>query len=198
MVTPTKSEIAKKAKDLECHMKKLTPDGRIKETTAMSQVRLAIRQVWMRAPNKLAVLEKARTPDMNPTTRTKWLFKCAICEGMFKQSDIEIDHIIGENKFTKPEDFESYWKNVLNVSIDGLQVLCAGEGGCHPIKSYQEKHGLTWQQAVDKKVIIKHCNWPVSEQKEYLKMEGFKPAEVTNAEKREKCWTKLYGQGKLS
>lgn len=198
MVVPTKAEIDKKAKDLEAHMKKLTPDGRIKETIAMSQVRSAIRQVWMRAPNKLAVLEEARVPDMNPATRTKWLFKCAICGKMFKQSDIEIDHIIGENKFTKPRDFESYWKNVLNVSIDGLQVLCAVAGGCHPTKTYQEKHGLTWQEAIDRKVIIKYGNLATNKQKDLLKNEGFKAKDISNQEKRDKCWTLLYEQGKIS
>jgi hypothetical protein len=201
MVTPTKKEIEKKASDLEGHMKKLTPDGRIKEGAAMSMVKSSMRQTWMRAPNKLAVLEKARTPDMNPATRTKWLFKCNICEGMFKQADIQIDHIVGNQSFKTPSDFESYWDNILNVPISGLQVLCAtdkGASGCHPIKTYMEKVGCSWQEAVDKKVIIKHCNWPVKEQKEYLRMEGFKLTQTNNATNREKCWTKLYELGMIT
>jgi hypothetical protein len=201
MVTPTKKEIEKKASDLEGHMKFLTPDGRMKEGKAMSMVKSSIRQTWMRAPNKLAVLEMARTPDMNPATRTKWLFKCAACEGMFKLSDIQIDHIVGNHSFKVPSDFQSYWDNILNVPISGLQVLCAtdkGASGCHPIKTYMEKVGCTWQEAVDKKVIIKHCNWPVKEQKEYLKMGGFKLTQTNNATNREKCWTQLYESGMIT
>lgn len=194
MVTPTKKEIAKKKSDLEKHLKCLDEDGRIKQTKAVSALRSAIRLTWMRAPNKLAVLEMARVPDMNPATRTKWLFKCAICGNMFKQADVEVDHIIGNHKFTDPDDFPTYWDNMLNVPISGLQVLCKED---HSIKTFQEGRGISWQEAVDKKVVIRYCNWKVAKQKEYLKKEGFKPAEISNAEKREKCWTKLYETGKI-
>ena len=195
MAIPTKTEIAKKAENLARFMKQIDGDGKIKESTGMSMVRSAIRLTWMRAPNKLAVLEQARVPDMNPATRTKWLFQCAICGKMFKQTDIEVDHVIGEHKFTQPTDFVSYWDNMLNVPMDGLQVLCIED---HRIKTYMERKGCTWEEAVAKKVVIKYGNKPVKEQKAYLKKEGFKPAETTNAEKREKCWTILHEQGMIS
>ena len=195
MVVPLKQDIDKKKEALASHLKKLDPEGRIKEKPAVASLRSAIRQVWMRAPNKLAVLEQARVPDMNPDTRTKWLFKCAICEGMFKQADVEVDHIEGNNKFTEIADFQSYWDNVLNVPTSGLQVICVDE---HRIKTYMEAAGCTWDEAVARKLIIKHLNLGVAEQKKLLAKHGFKGIEVSNAEKREKCFTKLNEEGKLS
>lgn len=195
MPVPSKADIDKKAKALQDHLKKLNPDGSIKESTAMSMVRSAIRQVWMRAPNKLAVLEQARIPDMNPATRTKWLFECAICKGKFKATDVEVDHKRGNQKFTKPEDFLSFWDNILNVPASGLQVLCCED---HSVKTYQESVGCTWEEAVALKKVIKKESLKVPAQKKELTSFGYKPSQISNKEKRRKCWLELNEKGLLN
>jgi hypothetical protein len=152
MTVPSKKDLALKKGKLEGHLKLLQSDGTMSEKRLVAMIRGAIRQVWMKAPNKLAKLEMERVPDMNPKTRTKWLFPCAICKGMFKEADIEVDHIKGNHKFTAIADLDKYCENILNVPPRKMQILC--KKGCHPIKTLAEARGITFEAArFEKKVI---------------------------------------------
>lgn len=192
MAIPSKEDIRKKKEALEKHLKKLDEEGKIKEGTGISMLKSSIRQVWMRAPNKLAVLEQARIPDTDPTTKTKWLFKCAICGNYFKQADIEIDHKKGNHSFKQIEDFEYYWNNILNVPTSELQVLC--KETCHAIKTYMERYGGTWEEAKSMKEVINRLKQPVAKQKEELLAAGYKPAEISNKDKRRKCYEEILNE----
>lgn len=194
MAVPLASEIAKKKKDLEGFLSKLDEDGRMKEKGAVAMLRSAVRQTWMRAPNKLAALLLAMEPDLDPNTRTKWLYKCAICGERFKQADVEVDHVVGEHTFTRVEDFQNYWDKMLNVPVSGLQVLCVED---HSTKTYMERHAITWEEAVARKKIIAKLKQSTCDQKKELLKYGYKASEVSNAEKREACYIELFNKGEL-
>ena len=104
--------------------------------------------------------------------------KVEMCGEYFKLNEIEIDHIEGHHSFTKVEDFENYFRNILMVGFDGLQALC--KDGCHATKSLAERLGISFEEAkLEKKVIeiIKS-----KKDREFLKAKGVTPA--SNANKR--------------
>ena len=195
MVTPTKTEIDKKRKDYEKNLKKIDDTGKLSEKWAISSLRSAIRKEWMKNPVKLAVLYEAMVPDMNPDTRTKWLYKCAICGGMFKASEVEVDHCIGEHSFTSIDDFKNYWDNILMVPKSGLQVLCIED---HETKTYSERYNVPWDEAILKKTIIKKMNQPAKKQIEELLSYGYTKKDLTNSDKREIIYRILVDEGRLN
>lgn len=136
---PSESDIAKRKKNLEGMLSKLDKDGRSKESDMVMVVRGAIRSAWMRSPTKLSYLLSRSEPDMDPTTRRKWKVRCEKCLEYFSQSEVEVDHKKGNHSLRTPEDFVSYFENILMVSHDDLQVLCKE---CHGVKTLQEKQNL--------------------------------------------------------
>ena len=85
MVTPTKEEIEKRKKKLEQFEKGLDEYGKMSEKKLCSQIRSAIRQVWMKHDTKLAKIYKQTKPDMDDSTRTKWLIECECCGKVFSR-----------------------------------------------------------------------------------------------------------------
>lgn len=192
MTVPTKQDIQKKKEALESHLKQLDEQGRLTEKKLVSMLRSAIRQVWMRAPNKLAKLEQARIADMNPDTRTKWLFKCEICNELFKQNEVEVDHKSGNHTFTRLEDFENFCDKILNASLDELQIVCKPD---HEIKTHSERYGITFEEARKEKDVITFSKFPVKEQKILLTIVGYRDNEMTNKTTREKCFREMTTEG---
>ena len=178
-MTPSDSDIKKRQKKLDEFLKQIDPETGVSSEHKMVQaVRSAIRQSWMKSPTKLAYLYSRTEPDMDDSTRTKWKIRCEMCGEYFKLNEIEIDHIEGHHSFTKVEDFENYFRNILMVGFDGLQALC--KDGCHATKSLAERLGISFEEAkLEKKVIeiIKS-----KKDKEFIKDAGEVPA--SNAEKR--------------
>lgn len=171
MVVPTQGEIKKREEKLKAFLKKLDRDGKPRQQAVLNIVRSAIRQAWMKSDTKLAYLYMNTIPDMDETTRSKWLFKCEICGGVFKLAEIECDHKVGHNAFTNLDEFQSYFENILMVGFDGLQILCKND---HAIKSLMEAQGLSWDQAVLEKQVIEIMK--SKKDKEWLKEHGVTPA----------------------
>lgn len=152
---PTQIDIEKRKKNLDKFLGQIDPvTGKTAEKKAISVVRGAIRQAWMKSPTKLAYLYSKTYPDMNPATRTKWLVDCECCGGSFKTTDVEVDHIQGCNAFSTVEQFEDYFRTILLAGFDDLQILCKE---CHAIKTLQDKLGLTFDQAAIEKQVIAIC-----------------------------------------
>lgn len=144
MTVPTEAEIKKKKQKLEQLKKKLDDSGKTPEKVIVSTIRGAIRRSWMRFPTKLALLEMNCIPDMREETKTKWLYRCAHCDGLFKAADIEVDHKMGENPCNTLEDVAQYARSLLGVSWDDLQILCKP---CHLVKTYQERYAVSEEDA---------------------------------------------------
>lgn len=151
MTIPTQADIKKREDKFKEFLKKLDEGGKPKEKDVVAVVRSAIRSAWMKSDVKLAYLYSKTVPDFDDSTRTKWLCQCEICGEFFKLSDIEIDHRYGNHSFTQVDQFKDYFDNILMVDFSGLQALCKED---HATKSYMEKNGCTWDEAVREKFAI--------------------------------------------
>jgi len=177
MTVPSKLDIQKRESKLQEFLKRLNEDGSPQEKHVVSVVRSAIRSAWMKSNVKLAYLYKNTIPDMDDSTRTKWLCKCEICQGTFKLTDVQIDHKMGNHSFTKADDFRSYFDNILMVGFDDLQVLCVS---CHECKSMAERLGISFQEASYHKQAI--ALQKTKKDSEWLKCRGILPG--SNKDKR--------------
>ncbi len=179
MTVPSQADIKKREDKLKEFMKKLNEDGSPQEKHVVSVVRSAIRQAWMKSDVKLAYLYSKTIPDMDDSTRTKWLVPCEICGKMFKIADVEIDHkFIGGSSFTKVSDFESYFNNILMVNFDGLQVLCKED---HQIKTLAESLGITFEESRVEKEVIRICKLKAAQIDKWLGDRGVKVAKNPQA-----------------
>ncbi len=142
MVAPTKTDLTKKRAELDKHLKKLADpeSGQQKIPALMTMVRGAIRSSWAISPMKLAYHEMGRTPDTDNTPR-KWKWQCEYCGAWLNENCVEYDHTTGNHTFIKPEDFENYFNNILDVQFKDIQRICKYR--CHRVKSHMEKQGLT-------------------------------------------------------
>lgn len=170
-MTPSKADIDKRKKNADTLRKKITEDGFLLEKELVRIVRKAIDAAWMTSANKLVFLEDRVIPDMDPSTRTKWLIKCDHCGKMFKLSDVEIDHVVGEFQCKAPKDFASYITNRLGVGFKDLQVLCKED---HLNKTYAERNGVSIEEATYQRVAIDLIKKKMDT--EWLKSKGVKPA----------------------
>lgn len=123
----------------------------------------------MKSDVKLAYLYSKTIPDMDDSTRTKWLVKCEICGKLFKLTDVQIDHKLGNHTFTKVSDFENYFNNILMVGFDDLQILCEDD---HLSKTLSEKLGISFQEAVLEREVIKLCKMKATNIDKWLKDHG--------------------------
>ena len=191
MATPSSIEKQKVEAKLQGFLKKLNPDGSPKkvfdENKAKELMRSAVRDKWMYCPTKLAFLLKSRIPDMDNSTRTKWLQKCAKCGGHFKEVDINVDHIEGEISFTEWSDAEHYAASILNVKFSELQILCIPD---HKTKSRAEALGLDWRTeegwdtTLAEQAITRINELKATPQKQWLQSKGLVPG--PNLEQRKK------------
>ena len=154
MTVPSQADIKKREAKLQQFLKKLDADGKPQEKHVLSVVRSAIRTAWMKSDVKLAYLYMNTIPDMDDKTRTKWLVKCEMCGELFKLTDVEIDHRNGNHTFTKVEDFENYFKNILMVGFDDLSILCKED---HAVKTLAESQGISIESARLEKKVIAIC-----------------------------------------
>lgn len=186
MTVPSQADIKKREDKLKEFMKKLNEDGSPQEKHVVAVVRSAIRKAWMKSDVKLAYLYSRTIPDMDNTTRTKWLYECEICKGLFKENEVQCDHIDGNHSFTKVEDFQDYFDNILMVGFDGLQLLCCdipskNHIGCHSYKTLSESLNISFDDAKIEKLVIQICKESAKNIDAWLADRGVKTAKNKDA-----------------
>lgn len=189
MAFPSEAEKQKVQKKLEGFLKKLNPDGSPKrsmdDNLAKGLMRDAVRKKWMHCPTKLSFLLMNRIPDMDNSTRTKWLQRCNICKQLFKEGDVQVDHKAGEKQFVEWEQAQEYASSILDVSFDDLQILCIPD---HKTKSRCESLGLDWtteegwRLGLLEQEFTKIVDSKAKGQKDYLISKGITPE--SNEDKR--------------
>ena len=132
-------------------------------------LRACIRKAWQFHPMKRLYKEgkakRIKNPRPNPRRGFEFIkgYTCEICGRDFVEKDIEVDHKVGNNKFTHIDDFNSYANRILHVAPEDLQILCAypdtdvrsrERHSCHKVKSYAESSGLTFEEALIIKRVI--------------------------------------------
>lgn len=138
MAVSSKDDLAKKKKELEKNLKKLADPvtGQQKIPAMITMIRGNIRESWSMSPVKLAYHEMGRTMDLDKTPR-KWKWQCEYCNNWLGETELEYDHTTGNHTFTMPEDFVSYFDNIINVQFKDIRRICKFK--CHKVKSHLEK-----------------------------------------------------------
>lgn len=123
----------------------------VTENELKQLIRSAVRKRWMAHPTKLSFMEMGKVPDLDPKSRTRFRIQCNICQGWFKDTDVQCDHIKGENSFTSLSEALQWMSSILDVGYDDLQRLCLE---CHSTKTHMEATGLSFEEAkIDKQTI---------------------------------------------
>tara|TARA_R110000851_G_scaffold63646_3_gene145470 strand:- start:417 stop:995 length:579 start_codon:yes stop_codon:yes gene_type:complete len=185
MTLATKVDITKRKKKLDTWLRGLNEDGSMSEKKLCTLLRSSVRNVWMRHPVKLSYLYSKTYPDKDPSTRTKWLIDCEMCKCSFKTNDVQVDHIHGENSLLSLDDVVPFAISILGVAHEDLRILCIP---CHEAQTYASRYSMTIEEAFAEKAVIAKLKQPVVKQKLELKRLGFKPKEITNADKRRECY----------
>ena len=110
-------------------------------------IRSGLRQMASRYPVKFEVLKAAQrgtAPIGAPytgngpkqgTKRMVKAYECNECKQLFKQKDVQVDHIIPAGSLKSFDDVE-YFMERLFCGEEGMQILCTD---CHNIKTQKEK-----------------------------------------------------------
>lgn len=122
-------------------------------------LRGGIRRIWQKHPVKLKHLSNSYrlVENTNPRSMKRFpkvkRYECSICNGLFEQKEVEVDHIHGgRNSIKEIGDIETFMLNILFVVEDDLRIVCKD---CHKIMSYKEKQGIKcFKKAKIEKEII--------------------------------------------
>ena len=113
-------------------VKKTRAGGQWTESRYFSFIRSNLRRAWMKYPVKWQLLQDNRRVYTGEDKRTKWEYRCEMCESWFKTKDIEVDHINSAGSLKCFDDLPGFCERLF-CEIDNLQVLCKT---CHKEKSH--------------------------------------------------------------
>ncbi len=134
------------------------------------------RALWEKYPVKLEFKkEQLKPPPIGYEGRAKSGTKCALTGEWTGNSKLEVDHIEGNASLNDWDDILPFVQHLCTVK-DNMQLV---EKEAHKIKSYADKHGLTFEEAKVIKEAISICK---GDEKEWLISKGFIPE--GNAKKR--------------
>ena len=137
----------------------------IPEKEVVSWWRTAVRQMFSNSIFYRKYIEDQSTLVVNENSRSKKRypmvkrFTCVICGEQFGSGGIELDHVEGGNTNKSFSDAESFLKAIMFVTPDDVQILCKNKHkvvnkrktlvsfGCHSIKTMQESHGCSFEEA---------------------------------------------------
>ncbi|MNC16176.1 hypothetical protein D3C75_640240 [compost metagenome] len=160
------------------------PDIWPTQPSFMAWVRGGLRRgLWEKHPVKLQFLNSQKIPMENTNPRSKKRYptvpglKCAICGGLFRTTQAQVDHLCGNHPLKTMDDLQTFTEAMIMVKTSDLQIVCKP---CHKIKSYAERMEISFEEAKAIKQAIEICK--TKQDKQFLIEHGVKPA--TNAAKR--------------
>ena len=151
--------------DLEKELKRMSEAYGIPEKEVVSWWRSAVRQMFSSSIfyRKYIGDQSTLVKNENPRSMKRYpmvkRFTCAICGEQFGSGGIELDHVEGGNTNKSFSDAESFLKAIMFVTPDDVQILCKNKHkvvnkrktlvsfGCHSIKTMQESHGCSFEEA---------------------------------------------------
>lgn len=133
--------------------------------------------VWNKSPIKITFKNSVcGKPPEGYTGKAKSGAYCALSGVWEGKSKLEIDHCKGNVPLNDEEDILSFIKHLIPPP-NSLQAVTSE---AHKCKSYAEKQGITYEEAVIEKEIIKICK--EKKDKSFLEERGINP--LGNAAKR--------------
>ena len=142
--------------DLENELKFMAQEYGLSEKQVLNWWRTAVRQMWANSPflDKLRKEAAYKIVNTNPRNMKRFpevdRISCVKCKKAFSPSDMNLDHIEGDNKAESLADAEKFMKSILFTPRSNLQWLCDDlqrtrnkkkvtvSIGCHSIKSQVE------------------------------------------------------------
>lgn len=165
------------------------------QSAFMSYVRGGVRLgLWNKHPVKLQFIKdnRERAPigrktQKAPDGQEVWACRCYLCSRVFKQAECEVDHINGGHSLKSMDDLQKFVQAMLFVTDKDLRIVCKP---CHKIKSYAERMGISYDEAVIEKKIIAFGNLPIQEQKDIL-WDYFVDVDDSNEKKRKEAYREI-------
>lgn len=144
------------------------------EFAFMSFLRGGIRRsLWNKNPIKLEFLKESRRRIVNPVEKNRarfpevWGGTCYACKNEFPLKDMEVDHLTGNHSLRTIADIQPFVEGIVCISKKDLGLICKP---CHKAKSYAEKQGISFEDAVAEKEAIAICK--TKKDKEWLEARG--------------------------
>lgn len=110
----------------------------------------------MKHPVKLKLITSQRRQIPNPKKKGKktvWGATCALCHLDYVIGDMQVDHKHGGDYSLKTvADIESFFKRVVFVTEDDLQLVCKN---CNYAATYAKRFGMSFEDALCTKYVIK-------------------------------------------
>ena len=127
------------------------------KASLMSYIRGGVRRsLWNRHPSKTKLIKEKRfqIPNPNPNGKkpTVWGGECEICNNLFIEKELQVDHIRDHGSSLKDiSDIQQFIEDIVIVTRDDLRWVCKG---CHEIVSYSQKMNVSFEQARIEKQFI--------------------------------------------
>lgn len=159
------------------------------ESAYLSFIRGGIRRhLWSKNPIKLE-FEKdvaVQIPNDNPRSMKRFPTvaggQCEICKGLFKKTDMEVDHRTGEYSLRTISDIQTFVEGIVLVRKEDLAHLCKP---CHGVKTHAERYGMTFDDAKADKLAIEWDKKKVKQVVDFLTKSGIIPASTKGARRKQ-------------
>ena len=146
--------------------------------------------MWSRYPAKLSWKQsKLTTPPKGYVGRAKKLGKCHYCSQMFAASSLEVDHVKQAGECNSWETAYKFLYNLLDCNNNWV-LACKP---CHKVKSYAERTGMDFKDALAEKRAIEFLKvHDVEFVLDYCKDFGYNSRSLTNATKRRAALVEIF------
>ncbi|HEY8361785.1 MAG TPA: HNH endonuclease signature motif containing protein [Tissierellaceae bacterium] len=130
--------MAKKAKKKPRKGVKRTRNlGTLTESEYFSKIRSSLRRAFRYWLPAMEALKLASRPYVGPNKLQKKEYQCAECKKWFKQTEVEVDHIIPVGSLKSYDDIVPFLKRLTPEDVSCFAVMCKP---CHQIKTNKEKN----------------------------------------------------------
>lgn len=146
--------------------------------------------LWNKSPIKLSFKNQNVSPPPDDVeTRAKTGTYCALSNEWTGKSKLDVDHKVGNVSLRSVDDILDFIMHL--IPPKGELQLVSKEA--HKIKSYAEKQGISFEEAVvQKRAIARIKQLSVDKQKEELVSFGYSKEDVRNADSRRQSYVKYF------
>lgn len=181
-----------------------TPEGKSiwKSSSAFFQwLRGAMRRIWADNPGR----KEWKKNQLRPVTQrerdaklfhpsTKNVGQCYLCQEYFPGSKLEVDHNIASEGCKSWEEAHKFLEYCARTTGEDWSLACKP---CHKVKTYAERYGYSFEQALVKKRVITLMKASAAHQYKELMGMGFNSSEIKTEKDRKKAYTQLVEEGKI-
>lgn len=140
------------------------------------------RAVWERYPIKIEFKnEHCKPPPEDYTGRAKSGEYCSLSGEWTGKSAAEIDHIVGNVSLNDYSDIEDFVRHMCTKKSNMAFV----SKPAHKIKSYSEKMGISYEEAVIQKEVIAICKEKADFQDKFIKLNNGNPCKNSKERRTE-------------